>query len=147
MSFEMNRDWVKTLAVSLPDYADELRKQLENAMSEQILNAVDAHACAFGAALADRNGELAFEISMSNVLFGNDIRNDIAKAVIDLMIDNEDTMNEPTLYKLAIAHASNNIIQVEQLADKLSQLGVEGPKIEAAKRIAKLIPAISRCLV
>ena len=82
MNFEMNRDWVSSFKMSAPAYAGELVKNVETAMTDHVLDTVDAHACALAAALASGNGELAFEISMSKELFGNDIREAVAKAVI-----------------------------------------------------------------
>lgn len=147
MNIQMNRDWVTTLVVSLPEYADELGKNIQSAMTGEVLDEIDAHACALAAALADRNGELAFEISMSSVLFGNDIRTEVARAVVDIIADNPSTIDNPTLYKLVIAIVMNQNVLASLIVDKLDQAGVESNKIEAAQYIARLIPAISRCLI
>jgi hypothetical protein len=145
MTISLNRNWVNTLTVSLPEYANELGKQIEVAMTEQVLDDIDAHACALGAAIATGNGELAFEIAMSDTLRGTEIREDIAKTVIDLMIDNSDVVDNPTLYTLAIAHVLN--IRVSDITNNLSAAGVEEYKLDAVKRIARLIPAIGKCVI
>lgn len=147
MNIQLNRDWVKTLIVSLPDYADELGKNIESAMADTVLTEIDRHACAFAAALADRNGELAFEISMSNELRGNDIREDIAKSVIALTADWASAMYNVTLYSLAISYVLKNSHQTHHLVGKLSEHGYTSDQLRAVHRIASLIPAISKCLI
>lgn len=147
MNIQLNRNWVQTLVVSLPEYAEDLGSQIQTAMTEEILDDIDAHSCALGAAIAAGNGELAFEIAMSDALRGNDIREEIAKAVIDLTIDNPTALVNPTLYKLAIAYVLNKNVQASLLVEKLDQEGIETSKLDAAQRIAKLIPAISKCII
>lgn len=147
MTITMDRNWVSSLKLSLPDYAINLGEQIEVAMTDTVLDPVEAQACALGAALADRNGELAFEISMSKVLFGNDIRTDIAKAVVDLMIDSPVAPNNLKLYHLTIACVLNQTVLASRIVDKLDEEGIKTDKIVAAQRIATLIPAISRCLI
>ncbi len=144
MTIELNRNWVDALTVSLPEYANELGNQIKAAMTAQVLDDIDAHACALGAAIADGNGELAFEIAMSDPLRGTELREDIANALINLMIGNTDAQ-QPTLYGLAIAYVLD--IQVADIEDKLSIAGVEQHKLDAVQQIARLIPAVSKCLI
>lgn len=145
MTITLNRNWVNTLTISLPEYANDLGKQIEISMTEQVLEDIDAHACALGAAIAAGNGELAFEIAMSDTLRGTDIREEIAKAVIDLMIGNDDQVTNPKPYTLAIAYVLG--IQVADIEQNLSNAGVEQYKIDAVQRIARLIPAIGKCVI
>jgi alkyl hydroperoxide reductase subunit D len=53
-------------------------------MNRSGLDEVDAHACAFAAAVAAGNGDLAFEISMNGPLMGTDER-EAAKTAASLM--------------------------------------------------------------
>lgn len=145
MNLQLDRNWVKTLVVSLPDYATDLGDKLQLAMTEKVLDDVDAHACALGGALACGYGELAFEISMDNTLRGNEIREEIAKTVIDLMIDNP--IDNPKLYTLAIAYVLKDPLQISEIVNKLTLDGVEIYEIEAVHRIARLVSAIGKCLI
>lgn len=145
MNIQLNRDWVKTLVVSLPDYADELGKNIESAMADVALDNIDKHSCALAAALADGNGELAFEISMSDVLRGNDIREDIAKAVINMTM--YDATDNISLYALTIAHVLKNEQHIKHLTNSLFISGFAENQIAVAIKIAKLIPAVSKCLI
>ena len=145
MTITLNRNWVNSLVVSLPEYADELGKNIQAAMTGEVLDEIDAHTCALAAAIADRNGELAFEIAMSDVLRGNDVREEIAKAVVDLMIDERNALENPSLYTLAIAYVLN--IHVADVEHCLIQQGVDAQKLAAVIRIARLVPAISRCVI
>ena len=145
MTITLNRNWVNSLVVSLPEYADELGKNIQAAMTGEVLDEIDAHTCALAAAIADRNGELAFEIAMSDVLRGNDVREEIAKAVVDLMIDERNALENPSLYTLAIAYVLN--IHVADVEHCLIQQGVDAQKLAAVIRIASLVPAISRCVI
>jgi alkyl hydroperoxide reductase subunit D len=53
-------------------------------MNRSGLDEIDAHACAFAAAVAAGNGDLAFEISMNGPLMGTDER-EAAKTAASLM--------------------------------------------------------------
>ncbi len=174
MTFEMNRDWVSSFKMSAPEYAAELVKNVESAMTDQVLDPVDAHACALAAALASGNGGLAFEISMDKVLFGSDIREAVAKAVlfeemnanykayvtvVDVPVDSTgfymddyDTFGgiEPEKFLLfcfvaAIVNRSEGSIQNKLLW--LRKYGVAQGSIQSAARIASVVPAIGKCLL
>lgn len=147
MTITLNRNWVNTLVVSLPDYADELGKHIQSAMTDNALTELDRHVCALAAALADNNGELAFEIAMSNELRGNDIREDIAKAVIALTADLANATDNATLYALATSYVLKNDRQSHLLVEKLSEAGYTSDQLRAVHRIASLIPAIRKCLI
>ena len=77
-------NWIDTVKLSLPEHAADLAENLSVVMTKypDSLSEIDAHACALAAAMASGNGELAFEISMNSPLFGNNIRELVAKAVI-----------------------------------------------------------------
>lgn len=177
MNIQLNRDWVKTLIVSLPDYADELGKNIESAMVDQVLDTEVAHACALAAALASGNGELAFEISMSDVLRGNDIREAVTKAVIfesmnaryttyaesaakeDLVYDKSgfylENFNsfggiEPEkflLFCFVAAIVNNSQGAVRNKIHFLKHYKVPQGSIQSAARIASIIPAVNMCLI
>ena len=77
-------NWIDTVKLSLPEHATDLAENLSVVMTKypDSLSEIDAHACALAAAMASGNGELAFEISMNSPLFGNNIRELVAQAVI-----------------------------------------------------------------
>jgi hypothetical protein len=77
-------NWIDTVKLSLPEHASDLAENLSVVMTKypDSLSEIDAHACALAAAMASGNGELAFEISMNSPLFGNNIRELVAQAVI-----------------------------------------------------------------
>ena len=147
MTITLNRDWVNSLLVSLPDYATDLGKHVESAMADPTLSEVDRHSCALASALADGNGELAFEISMSNELRGNEIREDIARAVLALTADWTNATDNAKVYSLATSYVLKNARQTQQLGGQLSETGYTDDQLRAAHRIASLIPAISKCLI
>lgn len=177
MNFEMNRDWVSSFKMSAPDYASELVKNVESAMTNHVLDAVDAHACALAAALASGNGELAFEISMDKVLFGNDIRESVAKAVIfesvnarysaydraarserilvdthgfytdDVATNGGTTDEQFTLFCLVVSIVNRSDATIRDNLNLLMNYGVPQGQIQSAARIASVIPAIGKCLL
>lgn len=177
MNFEMNRDWVSSFKMSAPAYAGELVKNVESAMTDHVLDTVDAHACALAAALAAGNGELAFEISMSKELFGNDIRESVAKAVIfesvnanysaygraaqserilvdthgfhtdDFSTNGGTTDEQFTLFCLVTSIVNQSDATIRNNLNLLMNYGVPQGKIQSAARIASVIPAIGKCLL
>ena len=76
--------WVDQVKESIPDHAKDIRLNLDAVMNRSGLDEVDAHACAFAAAIAAGNGDLAFEISMNGPLAGTDER-EAAKTAAALM--------------------------------------------------------------
>lgn len=66
--------WVDQVKESIPDHAKDIKLNLDAVMNRSGLDEVDAHACAFAAAIAAGNGDLAFEISMNGPLAGTDER-------------------------------------------------------------------------
>lgn len=173
----INRDWVKTLTVSLPDYADELGKNIETVMKDHELDEDVAHACALVAALTDGNGELAFEISMSDVLFGNDLREVAAKAVIfesmntvftsysraitnEMLVVGSEGFSKTDfenfggsspekffLFCLVSAVVNKSEPSIRNKIRLLQHYGVPQEQVNAAAKIASVIPAISKCLL
>jgi alkyl hydroperoxide reductase subunit D len=76
--------WVEQVKESIPDHSKDIKLNLDAVMNRSGLDEVDAHACAFAAALAANNGDLAFEISMNGPLMGTDER-EAAKTAASLM--------------------------------------------------------------
>jgi lipoyl-dependent peroxiredoxin subunit D len=76
--------WVDQVKESIPDHAKDIKLNLDAVMNRSGLDDVDAHACAFAAAVASGNGDLAFEISMNGPLAGTDER-EAAKTAAALM--------------------------------------------------------------
>jgi len=76
--------WVEQVKESIPDHSKDIKLNLDSVMNRSGLDEVDAHACAFAAALAAGNGDLAFEISMNGPLMGTDER-EAAKTAASLM--------------------------------------------------------------
>jgi alkyl hydroperoxide reductase subunit D len=54
--------WVDRVKESIPDHAKDIKLNLDAVMNRSGLDAVDAHACAFAAAVSAGNGDLAFHI-------------------------------------------------------------------------------------
>jgi lipoyl-dependent peroxiredoxin subunit D len=76
--------WVDQVKESIPDHAKDIKLNLDSVMNRSGLDEVDAHACAFAAAIAASNGDLAFEISMNGPLMGTAER-EAAKTAAALM--------------------------------------------------------------
>ena len=76
--------WVDEVKANIPDYAKDIRLNLDAVINRSGLDEVDAHACAYAAAVAAGNGDLAFEISMNGPLVGTDER-EAAKTAAALM--------------------------------------------------------------
>jgi len=77
-------NWVEQIKASIPDHAKDIKLNLDTVINRSGLDEVDAHACAFAAAISANNGDLAFEISMSSPLMGTDER-EAAKTAAALM--------------------------------------------------------------
>lgn len=177
MTFTMGRDWIKTIKTSLPDYAEELAKNIESVMTDHVLSEEEAHSCALTAALASGNGELAFEISVSTPLFGNDIRDVVAKAVLyestnarytsygsaakserilvdtpgfytdDFTNNGGSTADQFTLFCLVASIVNQSDAAIRGNLNLLMNYGVPQGKIQSAARIASVIPTIGKCLL
>jgi len=76
--------WVDQVKESIPEHSKDIKLNLDSVMNRSGLDEVDAHACAFAAAVAAGNGDLAFEISMNGPLMGTDER-EAAKTAASLM--------------------------------------------------------------
>lgn len=79
--------WVDEVKNSIPDYAKDIRLNLDAVINRSGLAEVDAHACALAAAIMANNGELAYEISMNGPLMGTPER-EAAKTAAALMAMN-----------------------------------------------------------
>ena len=145
-------NWVTTVTISLPDYASQLVNRLESVMKDTSLSTVEAHSCALAASLAVGYGELALEISMSDELRGNDIREEVAAAVIDMTFSNISgdcliTDLKITPYALAIAMILKDELSIEVIRSGLIEFGYTNEQLVDIAKIAGLIPAIGKCLI
>jgi hypothetical protein len=145
-------NWVTTVTISLPDYASQLVNRLESVMKDTSLSTVEAHSCALAAALAVGYGELALEISMSDELRGNDIREEVAAAVIDMTFSNISgdlliTDLKITPYALAVAMVLKDELSIEVIRSGLTEFGYTDEQLKDIAKIAGLIPAIGKCLI
>ena len=146
-------NWVTAVTMSLPDYASQLGTRLESIMKDNSLSTVEAHSCALAASLAVGYGELALEISMSNELRGNDIREEIAASVLDMTINNissdcfTDLDIKITPYNLAVAMVLKDGASKVVIKSGLTELGYTDEQLADIAKIAGLIPAIGKCLI
>jgi hypothetical protein len=138
--------------MSLPDYASQLVNRLESVMKDTSLSTVEAHSCALAASLAVGYGELALEISMSDELRGNDIREEVAAAVIDMTFSNisgdlliSDLKITP--YALAVAMVLKDELSIDVIRSGLTEFGYTAEQLKNIAKIAGLIPAIGKCLI
>jgi hypothetical protein len=148
----INGNWVTAVTISLPDYASQLGNRLESVMKDNSLSTVEAHSCALAAALAVGYGELALEISMSDELRGNDIREEVAAAVIDMTFSNISgdlliTDLKITPYALAVAMVLKDELSIEVIRSGLTEFGYTNEQLKDIAKIAGLIPAIGKCLI
>lgn len=81
----VNGNWIESVRDSFPDHAEDIKTNLLHIMENHGLEKVDAHGCAYAAALAASNGGLAFEIEMNSPLFMNDAEREATKAAAALM--------------------------------------------------------------
>jgi hypothetical protein len=144
-------NWVTTVTMSLPDYASQLVNRLESVMKDNSLSTVEAHSCALAASLAVGYGELALEISMSDELRGNDIREEVAAAVIDMTFSNISgdrlTDIKITPYTLAVAMVLKDEYSRYICYIGLTELDYTNEQLADIAKIAGLIPAIGKCLI
>ena len=145
-------NWVTTVTISLPDYASQLVNRLESVMKGTSLSTVEAHSCALAASLAVGYGELALEISMSDELRGNDIREEVAAAVIDMTFSNISgdlllTALQITPYALAVAMVLKDELSIEVIRSGLTEFSYTDEQLKDIAKIAGLIPAIGKCLI
>jgi hypothetical protein len=145
-------NWVTAVTMSLPEYASKMGDRLQSVMKDNSLSTVEAHSCALAASLAVGYGELALEISMSSELRGNDIREEVAAAVIDMTFSNISgdrliTDLKITPYALAVAMILKDELSIEVIRSELTELGYTDKQLADIAKIAGLIPAISKCLI
>ena len=81
----INGNWIESVRDSFPEHAEDIKTNLINIMENHGLEKVDAHGCAYAAALSASNGGLAFEIEMNSPLFINDAEREATKAAAALM--------------------------------------------------------------
>jgi alkyl hydroperoxide reductase subunit D len=81
----INGDWIQSVKDSIPDHAKDIKLNVDSVMNRSGLDPVDAHACAYTAAIAAGNGGLAFEIEMNGPLFMAEAEREAAKTAAALM--------------------------------------------------------------
>jgi hypothetical protein len=146
-------NWVTAVTMSLPNYASRLGDRLESVMKDNSLSIVEAHSCALAASLAVGFGELALEISMSNELRGNDIREEVAASVVDMTINNisrdcfTDLDIKITPYNLAVAMVLKDELSIDVIRTGLTGSGYTDEQLIDIAKIAGLIPPIGKCLI
>lgn len=146
-------NWVTAVTMSLPNYASSLGDRLESVMKDNSLSIVEAHSCALAASLAVGFGELALEISMSNELRGNDIREEVAASVVDMTINSisrdcfTDLDIKITPYNLAVAMVLKDGASKVVIRSGLADLGYTDEQLADIAKIAGLIPPIGKCLI
>jgi hypothetical protein len=146
-------NWVTAVTMSLPNYASHLGDRLESVMKDNSLSIVEAHSCALAASLAVGFGELALEISMSNELRGNDIREEVAASVVDMTINNisrdcfTDLDIKITPYNLAVAMVLKDELSIDVIRTGLTGSGYTDEQLADIAKIAGLIPPIGKCLI
>ena len=152
-SLSQSGNWVTAVTMSLPSYALPMGNRLESDMKDNSLSIIEAHSCALAVSLAIGYGELALEISMSNELRGNDIREEVAASVIDMTISNisrdcfTDLDIKITPYNLAVAMVLKDELSIEVIRSGLTEFGYTNEQLKDIAKIAGLIPAIGKCLI
>ena len=82
------RNWVEIIKDSIPDHSKDIKLNLDAVINRSLLSVEDTHACAFAAALAAGNGELAFAIMTSGELDNFKAETEAAKTAASLMAMN-----------------------------------------------------------
>lgn len=77
--------WVEEVECSIPDHAKDIKINLVATINNSVLDPVDAHACAFIAAIVSGNGMLAQEIEMNGPLFVYTAEREAAKTAASLI--------------------------------------------------------------
>jgi alkyl hydroperoxide reductase subunit D len=107
MTITINGNWLEQVKESIPDHAKDIKLNLDSSITFSGLATVDAHACAYVAALASSNGGLAFEIEMNSPLFLAEAEREAAKTAAALMGMNNvwytfvDMVDDPDMKGLA----------------------------------------------
>ena len=74
--------WVEMISTSIPEHCEDVKNNFLEAFKDVAgLSIVDAYACAMAAAIANMNGELAFEIEMDPAMTGTEERTAVKTAV------------------------------------------------------------------
>ncbi len=169
--------WVDQVKESIPDHAKDIKLNLDAVMNRSGLDEVDAHACAFAAAIAANNGDLAFEISMNGPLMGTDER-EAAKTAAALMgmnnvyypfvemTEDSDLKGLPPglrmnayanhggvskkkfeMYALAASIVGKCHFCVKNHYDVLKKEGMTVTELQAVGKIAAVVAAINKIIV
>lgn len=169
--------WVDEVKASIPEHSKDIKLNLDAVINRSGLDEVDAHACAFAAALAAANGDLAFEISMNGPLMGTDER-EAAKTAASLMGMNNvyypfvEMTEDPDLkglppglrmnayathggvskkkfemYALAASIVGKCHFCVKNHYDVLKKEGMTVTELQAVGKIAAVVAAINKIIV
>ena len=169
--------WVDQVKESIPDHSKDIRLNLDSVINRSGLDEIDTHACAFAAAIAAGNGDLAFEISMNGPLMGTDER-EAAKTAASLMgmnnvyypfvemTEDSDLKGIPPglrmnayanhggvskkkfeMYALAASIVGKCHFCVKNHYDVLKKEGMTVTELQAVGKIAAVVAAINKIIV
>ena len=77
--------WIERIKDSIPDHSKDVKLTFDTVFKSTLLDEVDAHACAYAAAISAGNGELAYAIESGSVLSQNATVANAAKTAASLM--------------------------------------------------------------
>lgn len=168
--------WLIDTKASIPDFAKDIRLNLDAVINRSGLDEVDAHACAFAAAMAANNKDLTFVISTDGPLAGT-AECEAAKTAAALMAMNnvwypfvemsedESMKGLPAglrmnayatfggvskkkfeMYSLAASIVGKCHYCVKSHYDLLKEEGMTTTELMAVGRIAAVIAAVSRVI-
>lgn len=113
---KMKISWVDQVANSIPEHCVDISHDLRKVMNDDTMNETDRHACALVAAICSGNGDLAYEIGMSDELIGKPER-EAAKTAAALVT--RDAMYS-IFDDVGIKEFSNQLYDVHGGVDELS---------------------------
>jgi alkyl hydroperoxide reductase subunit D len=167
----VNGNWIESVRDSFPDHAEDIKTNLIDIMEHHGLEKVDAHGCAYAAALSASNGGLAFEIEMNSPLFMNDAEREATKAAAALMgrnntwftfseicDSNQDSFTEITntfgvskkkfhMYSLAASIVAKCNHSIKFHYDVLTAEGMTVEQLRNVAKIASIINAIGKVAI
>lgn len=169
--------WIEQVKNSIPEHAMDIKTNLDIISNQNMIDEVDAHACAFAAAISSGNGDLAFEISMNLPLAGTTERT-IAKTATALMgmhniycafyeaVLDEELHNLPPgnpgltetdfkgveflkfgMYALAASIASNSPYCTIKYYNILKDMGLTALQLQTIGQIASIASAVGKIAI
>lgn len=163
-------NWIQAVKVSLPEHMHDLQNNLDSCMDTKYLSEQEAHSCALAAAITSGNGELAFEISMNSLLFGDPIREIVAQAVqfeaangpwenflrimpgqfTKFLTYKTAYLNNPQyfhLYGFVVAIVNNDISGMQNYITLLKKDDFDNSKIAEVAFIASTVSSITKVII